>query len=192
MEARKLPAHHSYADYLAWDDDKRWELIDGVAYCLASPSRLHQKILGNLHGLLYNYLRGKSCEAYAAPFDVRLNPDKEDDTVVQPDLSIICDKSKLTTQGCDGAPDMVIELLSPSTEIKDGNIKLNKYLDAGVRECWILNPTDRTLFVYRQENEKTVLERFNDKAKVPVGIFDDCMIDLEEVFPPPEEYTTEA
>ncbi len=124
----------SYADYLSWTDEKeRWELIDGQAFDMSlSPSRVHQDILRNLSIKLGNFLKGKECKMYFAPFDVRL-PDFQDDTdeltytVVQPDISVICDLKKPDEKGCVGAPDLIIEILSPSTVGKDVKIKLSLY-----------------------------------------------------------------
>ncbi len=186
MQAKNIEKRYTYADYATWDGEQRWELIDGVAYSLASPSRLHQEISMNLAWLICNYLRGKSCKIYAAPFDVRLSADKEDDTVVQPDLSIICDTGKLTDKGCDGAPDMVMEILSPSSEALDLGPKLIKYMKAGVWEYWAIDPKGRKLYVYQNKDGPPAPLMYNDKAKVRISVLDDCVIDLAEVFPPEE------
>jgi Uma2 family endonuclease len=142
--------------------------------------------------LLHNYLRGKTCRAYYAPFDVQLNPDGADDTVLQPDLTIICDGSKFTDRGCKGAPDMVVEILSPSTEKFDLTTKLDRYLEAGVRECWIIDPNERKLRVYLTQEGITTVHRYDDKAKVRIGIFEDCVVDLASVFPPEEAERADA
>ena len=104
----------TYKDYARWDDDIRYELIDGVPYAMASPSRLHQKISGRIFRQLANFLRGKSCEVYAAPLDVRLNPHTFDNIVVQPDILVVCDESKYDDKSIKGAPDFIIEILSPT------------------------------------------------------------------------------
>ncbi|MGZ4106887.1 MAG: Uma2 family endonuclease, partial [Tumebacillaceae bacterium] len=124
-----LPQHHqkapsNYAEYLAWDDDERWEMVHGVPYNMTpAPSTEHQNVISNLHGEFYTFLKGKECKSFVAPFDVRLfAEDKSDEEIinfVQPDISIICDKNKLDHKGCLGAPDLVIEVLSPSTAKKD-------------------------------------------------------------------------
>ncbi|MDR0310315.1 MAG: Uma2 family endonuclease, partial [Acidobacteriota bacterium] len=115
MEALQKDERYTYADYASWDTEERYELIDGVPYLMSpAPLRKHQSILFELSGQFRNFLKGKPCKAFAAPFDVRLNADTYDDTVVQPDLVVICDKLKLDAKGCVGAPDMVIEILSPS------------------------------------------------------------------------------
>jgi Uma2 family endonuclease len=146
--------HHTYADYCAWPDDVRYELIDGIAYALVpTPTRIHQKILGEIARQIADALEGTPCEVYIAPFDVRLpRADEADelvDTVVQPDLSIICDPAKLDDKGCRGAPDWIVEVLSPTTATHDHVRKRLTYERAGVREFWLLHPVDRMLTVYR-------------------------------------------
>jgi len=139
---------YTYADYIKWDDSIRYELIDGVAYAMAAPSRLHQKISGEIFRQLSNFLKGKQCEAYAAPFDVRLNVDSYDDIVVQPDLLVVCDESKHDGQSVIGAPDFIIEILSPKNTKHDTDLKYRLYQKAGVKEYWIVNPFRRTVEVY--------------------------------------------
>ncbi len=122
--ARKIDTKYSYADYLTWNDEGRWEIIDGVAYSLASPYDIHQEILGELFAEFRNYLKGKKCRAYVAPFDVSLPSEKQDGNdkiydVVQPDIIIVCDKEKISRKGCKGSPEIVIEIFSPSTASKD-------------------------------------------------------------------------
>ena len=121
--AEKLQEHFTYADYAKWPEDERWELIEGVAYAMAAPSRIHQKYILEMSVQIATYLRGKSCEVYPAPFDIRLpnhnEADNDVDTTVQPDLAVICDKNKLDDKGCRGAPDWIIEVLSPSTALND-------------------------------------------------------------------------
>jgi Uma2 family endonuclease len=146
--ARKYE-HYNYADYVTWDTDERYELIDGVPYLMTpSPSVSHQEVSGNLHMQLKNHVAGGPCRVYYAPMDVRLNADAADDTVVQPDLMVVCDKSKIGKGSIDGAPDIVVEIISPSSEHYDTGAKLDKYLGAGVRECWMVNPEARTVRIY--------------------------------------------
>ncbi|AFQ43952.1 hypothetical protein Desmer_2005 [Desulfosporosinus meridiei DSM 13257] len=126
---KELSASYSYADYLTWPEDERWELIDGVPFNMTpAPTPKHQEILGELFRILANWLKGNRCRAYMAPFDVRLagsdTLDTEIDKVVQPDISVVCDPQKIDDRGCLGAPDMIIEILSPSTFKKDLGIKL--------------------------------------------------------------------
>jgi Uma2 family endonuclease len=149
--------HHTYADYLTWSGSYGDELIDGTAYVRGppAPARLHQEIVGELHRQLATALKGKPCRVYAAPFDVRLPKTAEEDdrvdTVVQPDLLIVCDLQKLDARGLRGAPDWVAEVLSPGTVSHDQIIKLPAYERAGIREVWLIHPVDRTLRVYRLE-----------------------------------------
>jgi Uma2 family endonuclease len=177
---------YTYADYLTWNDGKRYELIDGEVYMMSpAPSSVHQEISGRLFARLFNYLEGKTCKVFAAPFDVRLNAD----TVVQPDISVICDLNKIDERGCKGAPDMVVEILSPSSTRHDQFTKFKKYLAAGVQEFWIVNPETRTLQVHILKDEEYVSRAYGDTDSVPVSVLEDCHINMAEVFPPapPEE-----
>jgi Uma2 family endonuclease len=180
---------YTYKDYLEWPDDERWELIDGVAYNMTpSPSRMHQKISVALAAGLYQYLKGKNCEVYHAPFDVRLPEGGEEDeeikTVVQPDIVVICDPSKLDEKGCKGSPDLIMEILSPSTASMDHITKLNLYEKNKVFEYWIIHPVDKIVMVYRlSENGKYGrAEVYSGVDKVRAGLFDDLVIDLKEIF----------
>ena len=149
---RKPITIFTYADYLAWPEDERWELINGEAYAMAAPGLAHQAAVGELFVQISVFLRGKPCRPFVAPFDVRLPRGKEADddvtTVVQPDISVVCDPAKLDERGCRGAPDWVIEVLSPSTAAKDQIQKLAAYERAGVREVWLVHPTDHVVIVY--------------------------------------------
>ena len=175
--------HYTYADYCQWDDGERWELIDGVSYLMSpAPLRTHQGISMELSRQLATFLKGKLCEVYAAPFDVRLNADTDDDTVVQPDLLIVCDRSKLDDKCCVGAPDMVIEILSPSSGRYDKLVKFQTYQNAGVREYWIVDPDTRTVQACILENGKYVLTMYGDADIAPVHILEGCTINLRDVF----------
>lgn len=142
----------TYGDYCRWPDDERWELIDGEAYAMAAPGLAHQTVVGEMFRQIANHLVGKPCRPFVAPFDVRLPRGNEADddvtTVVQPDISVVCDPAKLDERGCRGAPDWVIEVLSPSTAAKDQIQKLTTYERAGVREVWLVHPTDHVVIVY--------------------------------------------
>jgi len=173
---------YTYSDYLTWDDDQRWELIDGVPYMMSAPNRMHQELLGNLHLQFGNFLKGKPCKVYPAAFDVRLNADTLDNTVVQPDLVIVCDLSKLDDAGCKGAPDMVIEILSPSTSRYDRTIKFNTYLKSGIREYWVVDPETKTLAVHILKGGDYVTHPYLDEDTVPVHVLEGCIVDLSEVF----------
>lgn len=148
--------HHTYADYLTWSDGERNELINGTAYIKEppAPSRSHQEVVGDLYLQIRLALEGKSCRPYIAPFDVRLpkagEADDCIDTVVQPDVFIVCDLAKLDERGMLGAPDWIAEVLSPATASHDQIVKLPIYERAGVPEVWLVNPIDRTLTIYRR------------------------------------------
>lgn len=183
-------AQYTYADVLAWDDGERAELIDGEVFSMApAPSRGHQKISGELFAQLHAYLKGKRCEVYAAPFDVRLfekdgDSPEDVDTVVQPDIAVVCDLSKLDDHGCKGAPDMVVEILSTSTRRHDRLTKFNLYQRAGIREYWIVDPTDKSVQVFTLEDGHYTAKDFGAAGDtVRVNVLEDCMIDLSEVFP---------
>ena len=187
--ALKREERFTYGDYLTWDDDQRWELIDGVPYNMSpAPTVRHQLILGELHRQVANWLLDKPCQVFIAPFDVRLPEDDESDeqveTVVQPDLSIICDKSKLDEAGCRGAPDLIVEILSPSTAHKDLKVKFERYERAGVREYWIVDPNGSTVQIYTlgAEGRYGRPEAYGAVDRVSVGIFPDLEIDLAVVF----------
>ena len=148
-------AHHTYADYLSWPDDVRYELIDGEAYAMApAPTPLHQLWVGEVYRQLADTLSGTPCRVFLAPFDVRLSHDDtfevdaDIDTVVQPDLSVVCDRGKIDERGCRGAPDWVVEVLSPSSAGRDMIVKRDLYERHGVREYWIVHPTDRVVTIY--------------------------------------------
>jgi Uma2 family endonuclease len=179
---------YSYADLLEWDDSVRYELYNGQPVALASPTDVHQLISGELFRQLANYLVGKRCKVYAAPFDVRLFEQAGDrpedvDTVVQPDLLVICDADKVDRRGVHGAPNLIIEILSPSTQRNDRLIKYNLYQKAGVPEYWIVDPSSRSVSVYvLEDGAYYAAVVYSADASVPVGIFDDCQIDLRTVF----------
>jgi len=180
----------TYTDYLTWSDDERWELIDGVAYCMSpAPGVRHQELSGELFRQLANYLKGKICKPFSAPFDIRLSErpgltDEKIETVVQPDIVVVCDRSKLDDKGCKGAPDLVIEILSPSTGGKDLTVKYDLYERHGVKEYWIIHPAERTLLVYKlcETGKYGVADRYAGDDKVPVPLLGELVIDLSDVF----------
>lgn len=180
---------YTYKDYLTWPGEERWELIEGIPYNMSpAPSRKHQKILRELVKLYANYLTGKTCEVYHAPFDVRLpkaaEKDENIDTVVQPDLVIVCDKSKLDDRGCKGAPDLVVEILSPQTAKKDMEDKFLLYERVGVKEYWIVDPHNNTVLVYKLEDKDKYgrHKTYSAEDVLKPGIFEDMEIKLSEVF----------
>jgi Uma2 family endonuclease len=184
MPLVKENPYYTYADYLAWDENERYEIIDGEAFMMATPNRIHQEISGALFAAIYNYLEGKSCKVYAALFSVRLFPveNESDGTVVEPDITVVCDPSKLDDRGCNGAPDLVIEILSPSNTRHDRIVKFNKYREAGVREYWIADPEEKVLSVHVLKDGCYMAAYYDDAAEVPVTVLPDCTIDLKTVF----------
>ncbi|GHU64641.1 hypothetical protein AGMMS49983_10790 [Clostridia bacterium] len=175
--------YYTYEDYASWPDDVRYELIEGVPYRMSpGPTRSHQKISGAIFNQLYNYLEGKQYEVYAAPFDIRLNADAEDDTVVQPDILVVCDPEKLDEKGVKGAPDVVVEILSPSTEKFDALVKLNLYRKYGVKEYWIVNPAAKVVTVHLLKDGEYVISAYGGNDAAPVTMLKDCEIDLSKVF----------
>lgn len=186
-----LPKEERYtlADVLTWDEQERAELIDGTLVMMAPPSRIHQKISAELGRQLGNYLEGKKCEVYAAPFAVRLFEKAGDrpedvDTLVEPDLSVICDPGKLDDMGCKGAPDLIIEILSPSTQRHDRLTKYNLYQRAGVREYWIVDPAARSIQSFVLEDGHYTAAGFGSPGDVlKVNVLEGCFIELSKVFP---------
>lgn len=180
--------HHTYADYLTWSDGERNELIDGVAYVKEppAPSRSHQELVGELHFQVKLALEGKPCRTYVAPFDVRLPKCEEADdcidTVVQPDVLIVRDLSKLDDRGMRGAPDWIAEVLSPSTASHDRTIKVPVYERAGVRELWLVHPADWTVTIYRLEDghyaRPVILEL---KGRTAIGAIPGVSIDWDRL-----------
>ncbi|GAB6051174.1 Uma2 family endonuclease [Hydrogenophilus islandicus] len=155
--ALRQSQRYTYADYLTWPEDARYELIDGEVYAMApAPNRRHQEVVLELARQIADALEGTPCRPYIAPFDVRLpranEADEAIDTVVQPDISVICGKERLDEHGCRGAPDWIIEVLSPATAAHDQIVKRAVYERAGVREYWLVHPTDRVVTIYLLEN----------------------------------------
>jgi len=189
--AIKPDRRYTYADYRTWPDDERWELIDGIAWNMSpAPGRRHQGMAVEITRQIATFLEGKSCRVYSAPFDVLLpesreEPEDEVTTVVQPDLSVICDRSKLTEKGCFGAPDLVVEILSPHTSRKDMNEKLSLYERHGVREYWIVDPGNKYVHVYVLSQSgaypKTPALYLAD-ATLATGVLPGLSINLPKVF----------
>ena len=184
QERRPLPGkRYSYSDYFSWNDDKRYELIDGTPYLMEpAPLFTHQRISIKLENQIENYLKGEPGEMSHAPFDVRLNFDNGDNTVLQPDIVVFRDRSKLYGTGCIGAPDMVIEILSPSSVRRDKVDKFNQYLRAGVSEYWIVDPDEKTVDAYILENGKYIGTTYSGADSAPIHILEGCVIKLTEVF----------
>ena len=184
---------YTYADYLLWWFDQRVELIKGKIFQMSpAPNRKHQKISMKLtQSLLNGTLNCKKCEVYSAPFDVRLldktksqAKNEEIYTVVQPDLCVICDSSKLDEQGCIGAPDLIVEILSPGNSKKDLKIKYLLYEEAGVREYWIVFPSEQVLqqFILNEQGKFELRNSYAEDEKFYSYIFPELEVDLSEVF----------
>lgn len=168
-------------DYYNLPEDARTELIDGQFYNMSSPGRVHQELLMELSATIFNYIKAKggSCRVYPAPFAVKLFNDRTN--IVEPDISVICDKNKLTDKGCSGAPDWIIEIVSPSNPSHDYITKLSMYHDASVREYWIVDPQNKKIYVYNMEEETFILNAYSFHDTVEVGIFDDLSIDFSSL-----------
>jgi len=176
----------TYADYKDWelDEGERFELINGEAYAMAAPSVKHQEILIELSTQFHTYLRGKTCKVLPAPLDVRLfyEEDESDDTVVQPDIVVICDKTKLGPEGCRGAPDLVVEVLSPSNTAIEMGRKHKLYREAGIREYWVIDPENKELIVYYFRDDTIITKTYKSTDTVSVDVLPGLDIPLEQVF----------
>lgn len=193
MERPVEKEYYTFADYLSWDEHDRIELINGEPYMMAAPMRIHQQISGALFAKVYDFLEDKPCEVYSAPFGVRLfekendTPDKVD-TVVEPDIVIVCENSKLDEYGCKGAPDMIMEILSPSTIRNDRITKFGLYESAGVREYWIIDPRSQTVEVYLHNESGSLKpsEVYTSEDMAKISVLNGFAVDLSKVFPKSE------
>jgi len=176
----------TYADYREWEleEGERYELIHGEAFAMAEPNTRHQAVSMEITNQLYNYLKGKPCRAFAAPYDVRLfyEEDGSDDTVVQPDIMVVCDRGKIGDEGVRGAPDLVVEILSPSNTAREMGRKFRLYQNAGVREYWVVSPEDKALETYLFDGNVIRFRSHTATDRAEVGIFPGFAIDLEPVF----------
>ncbi len=176
-----LEKYCTVEDFYNMPEDIRAELIDGEIVYRTSPSRIHQEILGELFNLIKNYMKSQkgSCHVYPAPFGVQL--DEKEDTVLEPDISVICDPNKLNDRGCLGAPDWIIEIASPSNSKQDYITKLNLYNNANVREYWIVDPVSRSIYVYELEGDKFSVNVYSFDDTVKAGIYEDLYIDFSSL-----------
>jgi len=183
-----LNGTYTYADYLKWKFEERLELFRGKIFKMSpAPNRYHQEISGNLYFNLAKILKKSSCNLYAAPFDVRLQKLKANDekvtTVVQPDLCVICDENKLDDKGCNGAPDLIMEILSPGNSKKEMGIKFDLYEENEVKEYWIVDPSEKTVFVYvLKENKYVGLKPFIEDDNITSSLFLELNFPLAEIF----------
>ncbi|WP_073031141.1 Uma2 family endonuclease [Desulfosporosinus lacus] len=179
---------HTYSDYLTWPEKERWEIIDGVPYLQSAPKWQHQSISGELYRQISNYLIDKPCRVFASPFDLCLVEYEESDddilNIVQPDIVIVCDETKLRKTGYFGVPALIIEISSPSTTRQDRVIKFNKYEKVGVKEYWIVEPDGKYISVFTlQENKRYGRpEAYTEKDKAKMSVFSDFTVDLKPVF----------
>lgn len=185
-----LNGTYSYADYIKWRFDERIELLRGkIARMSPAPNVNHQRISGNLYGYLFNYFVNQPCQLFSAPFDVRLynrkksiKASEEIYSVVQPDICLVCDASKLDKQGCNGAPELVIEILSPGNSQREMDDKFELYQEAGVQEYWLVEPAQKAVFVYvLNEQEKYIGLKPAIKHLLSPS-FPDLAIDLGKIF----------
>jgi len=187
MAIRQVQEH--YNTYEDWqktkhDDQSRIELVDGEIYMLASPSSRHQAISREIFGQLYMFLQGKICKLFAGPIDVRLDKD----TVVVPDIIVVCDPKKITRDGIEGAPDLIVEILSPSTSRRDRITKFSLYRRTGVPEYWIVDPVENTLTVHQLDRNKYTTDAFESSHTATVAALPGFELDLSTIFD--EEDTT--
>ncbi len=185
----KQQGEYTVDDYYNWPEDERIELIDGVIYYMSAPRIMHQALIGEIDYALKSYIKKKKgkCQVFGAPIDVRLDCDNK--TMVQPDITLVCERDRLTEQTLEGAPDFAVEVLSPSTRKKDMTLKLQKYVNAGVREYWIVDPDKETIIVYKMKQEEgqekgqdIVAKFYTFESQIPVGIFnDECIVDFKEI-----------
>lgn len=181
-EVKKKNGEYTLEDYYALPDERRVELIDGVFYDMAAPAVIHQKILGDLFILFRECVDAHEggCEVYLSPCDVRL--DRDNRTMVQPDLLLMCHEYDIGAKAFDGAPDLTLEILSPSTRSKDMLLKTYKYANAGVREYWIVDPENEEVLVYDLEHGKFAPDRYDFDASIPIHISGgECSIDFSRI-----------
>lgn len=180
-----LNGTYTYADYLLWQLEERVELFRGKIFAMSPAPRVnHQRVSMNLSGILFSYFEEKECQLFSAPFDVRL-PDKKGGvgSVVQPDICVICDLDKLDERGCEGAPNLIIEILSPGNTKREMKNKFELYQEAGVLEYWVVHPTDKCVFVYILENGRFMhREVVYDDEYLVSTTFPEIKIDAKRIF----------
>ena len=192
VPSEKKQGEYTLDDYYALPDERRVELIDGVIYDMSAPAIIHQKILGELHILFRECMdrHEGNCEVYLSPCDVRL--DRDNRTMVQPDLLVVCEEYDIGAKAFDGAPDLTLEILSPSTRSKDMLLKLYKYANAGVREYWIVDPDQQTVLVYDLGHENYYPEKYSFEDSIPILISgSECSIDFSRIMRRIERYYKE-
>lgn len=180
---------YTYADYLKWKFEERLELFRGKIYKLSAPNTKNQEISGTIFSEIFSYLKGKKCKVFSAPFDVRLpvkhkEKDNEVKTVVQPDICIICEESKLDERGCCGAPDLVIEILSPGNSRKEVRLKYELYEEAGVKEYWIVQPAEEniSIFILNEEGKFDVARMYTGGDDIKSIAIPGLTIKVNDIF----------
>lgn len=177
--AKIIDKKYTYADYLTWPDEERWEIIDGEAYNMTpAPTVKHQRISANIFSIFATYFKDKSCRPFYAPMDVVL----DDFSVVQPDLLVVCDPEKMTVANIQGAPDLVVEILSPATRLRDKREKKVLYERFGVREYLVVYPDDEMVERYMLVDGRYASDVFNWDQQLPLFVFPDLTVNLWEVF----------
>ena len=175
---------YTYNDYLGWEGPERYQIINGEVFMMASPTVEHQAIVVELTIQFGNWLRGKPCRVFVAPLDVRLFPEENnsDNTVVQPDLLVVCDKAKLGKGSVNGPPDVAVEIVSPSTSQKELLVKFGAYLDAGVREYWVIEPEQKLVQVHVYENGHFISSAYKADAIISSAVLQGFQVDLKTLW----------
>lgn len=187
MPLPKENKKYTYGDYLTWPEGERWEIINGIPYMQAAPTWQHQAILLELSRQFANFLQNKKCMVFTSPFDLRLPENDEQDedaiNVLQPDMVVVCDKSRLKKTGYFGVPELIIEVVSPASGRKDKIEKFNLYERTGVKEYWLVEPDEKVVMVFTLENGSYGRPKiYSENDSVKVSVFDDLIIDLKLVF----------
>ena len=190
LDQLDLSRRYSYADYFQWKFQERVELIKGFIYKMSpAPAPVHQKVSLQLTLEFGAFFKEKVCEVFAAPFDVRLSDSKKhtDDevvyTVIQPDICVICDHEKIDNRGCVGAPDLVIEILSPGNTKKEMGVKFDLYEENSVREYWMVEPSEKVIYVYVLKNDKFIgLKPFTEDDEISPALFPELRFSVKEIF----------
>ena len=173
---------YTYEDYLSWGEDFRCEIIDGVIYAMTPPLTIHQRILTRLLTKFYNFLEGKKCEVFPAPFGVRLHLPGERDTIVEPDIVVVCDESKIDEKGCNGSPDLLVEIISPSDPSRDTFEKYQKYLKAKVKEYWIVDPKNKYINFCVLDGDTYVSKIYTQNETIESSVIKGLKVNLSDVF----------
>lgn len=188
MDAPLVSPKASWTDYQSWDDDRRWEIIDGHPYAMTAPRVSHQMVCGELHALLHAHFKGRNCRVFLSPIDVRLS----EHDVVQPDLVIVCDRSQILDTHIEGPPALVVEILSPTTQRHDRVRKLHLYARFGVTEYWILQPYPALAEVLSLDGAGyRIAGAYTDSDRLVSRLFPELTLDLSDVFLPSGEETIE-